>query len=235
MNGDSHPHRGDWPGEPLEQLMARIGEALERHEPRPDAEVTPPVVDPDLVRLTPADTDVDAMAGQFVDRARGVGMQVDDDTARPWTERLIDRLVEAGTRRVGVAMRPGEPRNEVLAALESARIEAVLSDERGLDPMFEVDAGVTDVDAALADTGSLVIASQPGVGRGPSLAPPIHVALVRSADLLPDMVDLWANRELPATGSATAIITGPSKTADIEGVLVTGVHGPKLVHIILTD
>ena len=102
---------------------------------------------------------------------------------------------------------------------------------------YEADVGITDVHAALAETGTLVCQAGPLHGRGHSLVPPVHVAIVRRSDILPDLLDLVArmpenSRELP---SAIALITGPSKTADIEGILITGVHGPGRVFVLLVE
>lgn len=107
-----------------------------------------------------------------------------------------------------------------------------------LDAMFDVDAGITDVHAAIAETGSLVCASDATHSRGLSLVPPVHVALVRESDLLADLMDylkLFGDEGAQTLPSSTVLITGPSKTADIEGVLVTGVHGPGQVHVLLVE
>ena len=96
--------------------------------------------------------------------------------------------------------------------------------------------GLTGADAALAQTGSLVLASGPGRGRLASLLPPIHVALVRRDALvgsLPELIE--ARPELVTRGANFVCITGPSRTADIEHVLARGVHGPRDVHVVFVD
>ena len=90
--------------------------------------------------------------------------------------------------------------------------------------------------AALAETGTLICCTDADHARGHSLAVPLHVAIVRQSDILPDMIDYMARihgsspADLP---SAQTLITGPSKTADIEGVLITGVHGPGKVCVLI--
>jgi L-lactate dehydrogenase complex protein LldG len=78
------------------------------------------------------------------------------------------------------------------------------------------------------------VASRPEQPRSLSLLPPIHVAVAERRQLLPDLFDLFEinKGELPA---CLSIITGPSKTGDIELRLVTGVHGPGEIHVILID
>jgi L-lactate dehydrogenase complex protein LldG len=96
--------------------------------------------------------------------------------------------------------------------------------------------GLTGADAALAQTGSLVLASGPGRGRLASLLPPVHVALVRRESLVGSLPELIAARPELVTGGANFVcITGPSRTADIEHVLARGVHGPRDVHVIFVD
>ena len=107
-----------------------------------------------------------------------------------------------------------------------------------LDAQFDVDCGITGVHAALAETGTLVLYSDAHHSRGLSLVPPLHIAIVYRRDILPDMLDHWARlRGIPGSDlpSNMVFITGPSKTADIEGELVTGVHGPEAVHIMLVE
>ncbi len=94
------------------------------------------------------------------------------------------------------------------------------------------DAGVTGADAALAETGSVVVSSGPGRSRMASLLPPVHIALVAVERLTSDILT-WATArsgDLPANVIA---ISGPSKTADIEQTLAIGMHGPKRVIVIL--
>ncbi len=103
---------------------------------------------------------------------------------------------------------------------------------KSLDSQFDAVVGITGVLAVLAETGTLVLASDATRSRGTFLIPPVHVAIVLESQVVPDMLDLW-----PLVGNkpptALTLITGPSKTADIEGILVTGVHGPGAVHVIL--
>ncbi|MFO7786133.1 MAG: LutC/YkgG family protein [Thermodesulfobacteriota bacterium] len=100
------------------------------------------------------------------------------------------------------------------------------------------DAGITGADFGLADTGSLVLLSSPKKSRSASLLPPVHIALLPASRILPHLPALL--NELPQDpraaldrGSAVTLITGTSKTADIELTLVRGVHGPGEVHVII--
>lgn len=88
---------------------------------------------------------------------------------------------------------------------------------------WSADVGVTLAELAVAETGSILVEAGPGRERLASLAPPVHVAIVRVDVLVANLEDAFA-RDLTRT---TVLITGPSRTADIEGVLVRGVHGPK--------
>lgn len=95
--------------------------------------------------------------------------------------------------------------------------------------VWDADLGITLADLAVAETGSLLIASKPGRARLNSLAPPAHVAIVRSSALVGALEDAFAR--LPDRTSV--LITGPSRTADIEGVLVRGVHGPRELIVVV--
>lgn len=94
--------------------------------------------------------------------------------------------------------------------------------------------GLTEVDYAIAETGSLVVLSGSGRARTASLLPRIHVALVRVEQILPGLDELFVQLDAAnETPSAVTFITGPSRTADIELTLVVGVHGPQELHVIL--
>lgn len=96
------------------------------------------------------------------------------------------------------------------------------------------DVGLSSADAALAETGTLVLTSGPGKSRLATLLPPVHIALVPTSVLTADLFT-WTesfSRQLPANLN---FISGPSKTADIEQIMAVGVHGPKRFIVILYD
>lgn len=102
--------------------------------------------------------------------------------------------------------------------------------------MLAADVGITSVDYAIAETGSLALFSGPGHERTASLLPPVHIALVRQSQILADLVDLFDRLEaggVAALPSNLVFVTGPSKTGDIELKLTTGVHGPRHWHVIV--
>jgi L-lactate utilization protein LutC len=85
---------------------------------------------------------------------------------------------------------------------------------------------------ALADTGSVVLTASPDEPRARSLLPFTHWTVVERRLILPGLDELFARlgTELP---SALAIVTGPSRSADIEQRLAVGVHGPGDVHVLI--
>lgn len=94
------------------------------------------------------------------------------------------------------------------------------------------EVGLSGVDAALAETGSIVVSSGPDRSRLATLLPPIHVALAPAARLTTDIFTWAAAREGELPSNVT-LISGPSKTADIEQTLAVGVHGPKRFVVVL--
>jgi L-lactate utilization protein LutC len=104
---------------------------------------------------------------------------------------------------------------------------------------FAADIGISGVDALLAETGTIVQASRPGQPRSLSLLPPFYIAVANKGQLLPDLFD-WFESFTPESlrnclPACLSLITGPSKTGDIELKLVTGVHGPGEVHVVLMN
>ena len=94
-------------------------------------------------------------------------------------------------------------------------------------------AGVSQALYGLAETGSVVLAASADEPRARSLLPDVHVVLLGEDRILPGLPELFEaiGNDLP---SALAIVTGPSRSADIEQQLVVGVHGPGQVHVVLT-
>ena len=97
-------------------------------------------------------------------------------------------------------------------------------------PVREADLGVTACDCLIAQTGSIVVSPQSAGGRLFSVLPPVHLVVARRNQLLPDLATALAFIRQRYDGhwpSTLSIITGPSRTGDIEKVLVLGAHGPR--------
>lgn len=106
-----------------------------------------------------------------------------------------------------------------------------------VNDLFAYDVGITTAQAAIAETGTLVLESDQERHRLVSLLPPIHIALVDAADVCATLGE--ALRLVRPNGSemsrAITFITGPSRTADIELTLTIGVHGPKELYVIVNE
>jgi L-lactate dehydrogenase complex protein LldF len=127
--------------------------------------------------------------------------------------------------------------------LTSRSIDCVCVDAAGAEyvtriPIVEapdpsIHCGVTGAVCGIADTGSLLLASGGGQTLTASLLPEIHVVVLKASRLLPTLADALG---MPGTRNAAAVVvTGPSRTADIEMTLTIGVHGPGELHVFLID
>lgn len=102
----------------------------------------------------------------------------------------------------------------------------------------ECDLGVTSCDCLVAQTGSIVVSTLSAGGRALSVLPPTHLAIARRDQIVPDLVSAMAllrKRYDKRWPSALSVITGPSRTADIEKILVLGAHGPKRLVLYFVD
>ena len=127
------------------------------------------------------------------------------------------------------------------ARLRAAGVETVdVSSAPGIDrhALFAADAAVSGADYLVAETGSVALLARPDQPRSLSLLPPLHIVVADHRQMLPDLFDLFEERlwaEMGELPSCVSLVTGPSKTGDIELRLVTGVHGPGEVHVVLID
>lgn len=117
-------------------------------------------------------------------------------------------------------------------------VGSILGACAGADSPREVQAaaeiGVTGCEAAIAETGSLVLLSGPGRSRAVSLLPPVHLAIVRRSDLCFSLGEYLQTASSAVAGAASCtLVTGPSRTADIELTLTLGVHGPGTVIVVI--
>jgi L-lactate dehydrogenase complex protein LldG len=176
------------------------------------------------------------MYQQFKARAEGVSAEVYRcETKSAAVERVIRLLQEEG-----VADRPGAyalwADGTFLEGMDRQTLPAVpglkfeVTQELAADARF----GISQMQWALADTGTLVQDSSAIEQRLVSSLPTIHIAIAPTDGILPDMPTLLT-RLTPDKSGYIAMITGPSRTADIERVLTIGVHGPERLIIIFCD
>ena len=110
------------------------------------------------------------------------------------------------------------------------------SKPRSRPRLAEIELGVGSADFAIAETGTVVEQLAPGRGRLDSIVPPAYIWLVNHQRLLPSVDEFFRQRSVgPDQVSLTTLITGPSRTTDIETRLVIGVHGPGESFVLLTD
>ena len=152
--------------------------------------------------------------------------------------RVIQSIIQSHNARKILLSRGGlVDRLDLATKLTAIGLNVGEGDSR--EQIFAADIGITNVHRLIAETGTVVMASRPNEPRSNSLLPPVHIALAERSQLLPDLFDLFdLFSPASSTGktfppSCLTLITGPSKTGDIELKLVTGVHGPGEIHVIL--
>lgn len=109
--------------------------------------------------------------------------------------------------------------------------------EEQIDPVVdEVEAGVTSCEALVSLTGSVMVSSMGGSGRRMNVFPSVHIVLAKKSHLVESIADGFevVERKYRPRPSQISLISGPSRTADIEKTLVMGAHGPKEL-IVLVD
>ncbi len=197
-------------------------------------------VDPAAGR-TSGDDDLPARMAKEVELAGGCAHLVNHlDAARDVLSRL---LTEAAPKSALCWQHPVLDRLRLEELLAGHGIEAVtyrrlakLPRDEQRSKMLAAGIGITGTTLAIAETGTLAVASSPGSERLASLVPPIHVAIVERNQIVPDLFDLFGQHEadpLDSMPTNLTLITGPSKTGDLELRLTTGVHGPGECHVIV--
>lgn len=164
---------------------------------------------------------------QVAQAVRGLAAQFEARRAISNAAGVLDELgVVEALRQAGV---------EVVSPQELSSLDATARRDR----LFAADLGVAAPDWAIAETGTLVYVAGPEQTRSATLLPPVHLAVVDRARILPDLFDLTAKLTERAAGGVlprnVALVTGPSKTGDIELRLTTGVHGPGEVHVVIWE
>lgn len=196
---------------------------------------------PDFHREAPLAGETDLCA-RFCKELAGVGAEALLVRSPAELEQALRRIArELGAERIVSWARPE------LAAFSLDFLWSELGARAYLDPelpdepalrraLLDAQLGVTGVDFAVAGSGTLALSAAPGRPRALSLLPTVHVALVRSSQLVARLGEALEGYRVRADlPSAVHFITGPSRTSDIENDLTIGVHGPAALSVIVLD
>lgn len=125
------------------------------------------------------------------------------------------------------------------AAVTALGLPALFTDGGyNIDELEACPVGITECDALVAQTGSVLVTSRSTGGRALSILPPHHVVLARRRQLMPDLgaaLEQTRMRYAPDWPSMISFITGPSRTGDIERILVLGAHGPRQLTVLVYE
>ncbi len=193
-------------------------------DPFPDLPETPlrkPVTN--LKDTTPA-----ALRARFIEEAIAVKCNIHEADSDSDALEMMMGLLNGD-----LSVMMWDPQHIPVHGLSDALAEANVTPAPLRDNSVRV--GITGADAALAATGSVVVISGPGKTREASLLPLVHIAVLKADRILPDIETFYAMQstaELTAN-SNIAVISGPSKSADIAQTLIHGMHGPGQVHIVI--
>jgi L-lactate utilization protein LutC len=205
----------------LDAVRSALGRA-------PGAPVPPP---PPLPAAAGAPPPAEQVA-RFVERLRAVGGRAERAAgADAAAAAVLAALAAAGARS---ALLGDAPEVQAIAGRLRAAGIACLAPDAPREPLFAADAGVTTALAAIAETGTLVLGAQHERSRLASLLPPLHVCLLPASRVLPTLGRALEALPRPLPHAVT-LVTGPSRTADIELQLVIGVHGPRDLLVVLVD
>lgn len=183
-----------------------------------------------------------ALLQQLIENAAPLNLQV----------HLCDTLPDAADRIAAIA-RASEPEFHPEKALifhdhpmlHALSIDALLADDHIAlhwttknDPevrhhTLAASIGVTVADWAIAESATIVQLTRPGRPRSTSLVPSIHIAVLPLSNLVADLAEAYAPIRREQNLDSLVLISGPSKTADIEACMVLGAHGPRAMHLVV--
>jgi L-lactate dehydrogenase complex protein LldG len=221
-----------------DNILSRIREALAAPAPLPGHDHAPGRQAPVLPGPADQRRVLPAVGQTFDDRVASFRKNATDLRA---DFRLVQDLsaLEAELKAICAAekwQRAASHGGELTGAACRALGLPVLLTDQGFDKreLAQCDVGISACDALVAQTGSVVVTSRSAGGRALSVLPPHHVVVARREQLVPDLPAAFALvKEKYGTSypSMISIITGPSRTGDIERILVLGAHGPKKLTI----
>jgi len=222
-----------------EKILGRIREALQTGAPRPGAHDGSPAHRPTEPPVTHAREWLPAVGATVAEQFELFAKNCADLKAE--FQRLASR---AELKAALMKIRDAEKWQRVAShdgelshfACEALGLPTLLTD-KGYDvqALEKCDVGITECDALIAQTGGVAVTSRSAGGRTLSILPPHHVVVARREQLVADLPAAFAllqEKYAPNFPSMISFITGPSRTGDIERIMVLGAHGPKKLTIL---
>ena len=187
---------------------------------------------PPPVRLDIPEVDIAELIAGFRDRLEALNGKVRVVDSRDAARQAVEGILNG---RAAVASNAQFLTECGIAAMASVRSN--FQDRVDLKAACaEAPVGITSAQYAIASTGTLAMLSTDEEQRLVSLLPPAHIAVIPASRILVNLDELFLKLPMPADAtSALVFITGPSRTADIEQILVRGVHGPGEVHVVIVE
>ena len=197
----------------------------------------PQDIQPPPVYSKPQGWDLEQRIAHFSERMAAVRGEVQRCNRDEWADWLADELSRRGLRRGLIGRGPIADRFQASAGerLELERYERPIQGWK--DRLFnDIEFAVTGARAGLAESGSLVLWPDTDEPRLMSLVPPMHIAVLDVSRLFENFAEMIVAEDWAAGMPTNALlVSGPSKTADIEQTLAYGIHGPKELITLLVE
>ena len=171
----------------------------------------------------------------FARQSEGLKTELHRCSSLEDARRVLSLLAsEGGWKKIATHTTP-----ETTTLLENSSLEILKTDQGyQIDDLESCDAGITGCDCLVAQTGAILVSAPSAGGRALSVLPPHHLIIARTSQVVPDLtaaLELAKQRYGNNFPSFLSFITGPSRTGDIERILVLGAHGPKRLTVLLLD
>jgi L-lactate utilization protein LutC len=183
-----------------------------------------PVVPSEPIEREPSkQSDSESLVRKFTDELIALGGTVTMCTQSDLPQMVYEALQNEGMNSL-IAWDDDQLPDGLIAYLSAKGIEI----RAGLDP--NVKAGLSGASGGIAATGTLILPSGRGKGQYVSFLPEVHYAVLRASDIFADLTQVLKFKEMQ-DASVVTLISGPSRTADIEMTLTIGVHGPRKLSV----
>ena len=182
---------------------------------------------PVILLKTPSTISLAELFKQNLESVNGRCFIVNNDT--DIADALTRIITDLKAQRLAISDDPDVKRLLYQTDLEIEELEI----SPNASDIFRFDVGITTAQAAIAETGTLILDSTRERHRLVSLVPPVHIAIVDASKIYETLDEALTVIHKNEIGPAVTFITGPSRTADIELTLTVGVHGPQELYVIV--